>query len=165
MQADSQPVSPPIKRGRGGFRPGAGRPKGIRARQRNEGWLSTVTRIKKQLVEHGFGNVDMNPSQVKALEVILDRHEPRLSSVEQVQQDPRDLGDPNALLSQMVAALAANPLLVARLRQALEQAEQQAAELAGVAIANASAITQQSEGESGNAHGSGVMSKANAKSE
>jgi hypothetical protein len=127
-----------IKSRRGGVRRGAGRPAGSKSKTGlNSPFSGCVPVIKKKLLDHGLGREPMQPSQVKALEVLLDRHEPRLSSIESIQQDPRDQGNPSELLSQLVAAMAANPQLVGRLRQAIEKAEQQACELAGEAIANA----------------------------
>lgn len=127
MDSAATATTPAIKRGRGGFRPGAGRKPGTVGRSAHvTQWNARVGEIKKRLWQHAIGEVKLESTQVKASEVLLDRHEPRLSSVEAIQQDPRDLGTPAEFFNRVVAILAANPALHERLnREVLAAREQQ----------------------------------------
>jgi len=40
-----------------------------------------ATQLMNRLQKHGFGEVDMKPSQVKALEIVLKKIQPDLSAV------------------------------------------------------------------------------------
>ena len=99
------------KERRGGFRPGAGRPPGIpqRPAQKN---ASRVHLIKKRLIDHSLGKVRMQPSEVRAAEVVLDRHEPRLASIEQTNIDPRDQASPAEIAARLAAMFDAKPELL-----------------------------------------------------
>ncbi len=111
------------KETRGGFRPGAGRPKGSKQREGAKNAMR-VALIKKRLIDHSLGLVQMSPSEVRAAEVVLDRHEPRLSSVEQTYQDPRDSADATQLASRLAALFNEKPALfeqVMSLRNAANQ--------------------------------------------
>ncbi len=98
------------KTAHGGHRPGAGRPKGIEQRPAQKN-ASRVHLIKKRLMDHSLGKCDMSPSQVRAAEVVLDRHEPRLAAIEQTVHDPRDQADPGDILQRLNAMFEAKPEL------------------------------------------------------
>ena len=117
--SDPQEIKKPT---RGGFRPGAGRPKGIPQREGQKN-ASRAHLIRRRLLDHGLGKIDMVPSQVKALEVLLDRLEPRLSAVEHTEANPRDAADPGALLQQLQALIAEKPHLLELLKAPQQSAE------------------------------------------
>lgn len=98
------------KETRGGFRKGAGRPKGIKQPEGAKNAMR-VALIKKRLIDHGLGLVKMSPSEVRASEVVLDRHEPRLASIEQTVHDSRDMADPAAVAARLAAMFDAKPEL------------------------------------------------------
>ena len=104
------------KTAHGGHREGSGRPKGSKQRDGAKNAMR-IALIKKRLIDHGLGLVEMTPSQVRAAEVVLDRHEPRLASIEQTNIDPRDSSDPDSLLQQLQALIAEKPHLLELLRQ------------------------------------------------
>lgn len=111
----------------GGLRPGAGRPKGAKQREGAKN-VMRVALIKKRLIDHGLGLVKMTPSEVRAAEVVLDRHEPRLSSIEQTVTDVRDTADPRELASRLAALFNEKPELfeqVIALKNAAQQAQHQ----------------------------------------
>lgn len=94
-----------------------GRPKGSgkgTKAGRDAYWANRVGEIKKRLSDAALGKVMMQPSQVKAAEVILDRHEPRLSSVEQSFVDDRDTADPTQLVAKLAALFNEKPELFAQ---------------------------------------------------
>lgn len=100
----------------GGFRPGSGRPKGSgkgTKQGRDAYWAQRVGEIKKRLADSalGEGEKQMTPAQVKAAEVILDRHEPRLASVDQTVRDERDVADPSELAARLAALFHEKPAL------------------------------------------------------
>ena len=81
------------------MRPPAHNPKGINQwskkktpgeREKLEKWRERYKAhgIIQTLHDHGQGKVDLSPTQIKALEIVLDRLEPRLSAVEQTTVDP-----------------------------------------------------------------------------
>ncbi|HZQ44461.1 MAG TPA: hypothetical protein VFA99_14495 [Acidobacteriaceae bacterium] len=111
------------KETRGGFRPGAGRPRGSQSKTNREQWAQRLGEIKKRLMDHGLGKVEMQPSQVKALEVLLDRLEPRLSAIEHTEANPRDAADPAQLAARLAALFNEKPHLFEQV-MALKNASQ-----------------------------------------
>jgi hypothetical protein len=109
--------SPEIKKEtRGGYRPNAGRPKGSgkgTKQGRDAYWAQRSGEIKKRLSACALGepNAEMTAAQIKAAEVVLDRHEPRLSSIEQTVHDERDTADPGLLAAKLAAMFNEKPEL------------------------------------------------------
>lgn len=71
--------------------------------------------LLNRLKDHGDGKVRLSGTQVKAIEVILDRITPKLSAVEQTVTDSRDSMSEDQLLAQLSALFAAKPELLARI--------------------------------------------------
>lgn len=122
--SDAQEIK---KSAHGGFRPGAGRPKGIPQRE-GQKTASRVHLIKKRLLDHSLGKCDMSATQVRAAEVVLDRHEPRLASIEQTVHDARDTADPQELVQRLAAMFEQKPELLEQVlaARAAASAQQQA---------------------------------------
>lgn len=112
------------KERRGGFRPGAGRPRGIPQREAQKN-ASRAHLIKKRLLDHGNGKVDLSATQVKALEVLLDRLEPKLSAIEHTDANPRDQLDAGQLAAQLAAMFNEKPELLEQIKQLMGTAAQQ----------------------------------------
>ena len=115
---------------RGGYRPGAGRPKGSGKGTklgRDAYWAQRVGEIKKRLSDAALGKCEMQPSQVKAAEVILDRHEPKLSSIEHSEANPRDAADPAQLVARLAALFTEKPQLLEQIRELMAGASPQTA--------------------------------------
>jgi hypothetical protein len=70
--------------------------------------------LLNRLKAHGDGKVRLSGTQVKAIEVILDRITPKLSAVEQTVTDSRDSLTEDQLLAQLCAIFAAKPELYRR---------------------------------------------------
>lgn len=79
-------------------------------------------------MDHGLGLVEMQPSQVKALEVLLDRLEPKLSAIEHTEANPRDTADPAQLAARLAAMFNEKPELLAQIKQLMANAAQQSAQ-------------------------------------
>lgn len=71
--------------------------------------------LLNRLKDHGDGKVRLSGTQVKAIEVILDRITPKLSAVEQTVVDERDKLSEDQLLAQLSALFAAKPALLERI--------------------------------------------------
>jgi hypothetical protein len=69
----------------------------------------------ERLVRHARGEVGLSASQIKALEIVLDRLEPRLSAVEQTVHDPDAQKTPEQLLDELGELLKAHPEYVRKL--------------------------------------------------
>ena len=109
------------KHSRGGARPGAGRPKGIPQREGQKN-ASRAHLIKKRLLDHGVGKVELSATQVKALEVLLDRLEPKLSAIEHTDANPRDLLDAGQLAAQLASMFNEKPELLAQIQELMRGA-------------------------------------------
>jgi hypothetical protein len=79
--------------------------------------------LLNRLKDHGDGKVKLSATQVKAIEVILDRITPKLSAVEQTVVDDRDRMGEDQLLAQLSALFAAKPDLFARVVRMQQAAE------------------------------------------
>jgi hypothetical protein len=119
--------APEIKQERrGGFRAGAGRPKGARnSRPRSPAHSDAIecSKIEKLLSGHYSGHSKLSPTQLKAIELRYSRLRPTLSSIEQTFNDPRDKADPNELAARLAAMFHEKPELfeqVVRLKNASE---------------------------------------------
>ena len=70
--------------------------------------------LLNRLRDHGDGKIKLTATQVKAIEVILDRITPKLSAVEQTVTDARDSMSEDQLVAQLSALFASKPDLFAR---------------------------------------------------
>lgn len=108
---------PEIKKNqRGGFRPGAGRPKGssaARSKTQQERDTLAALRIEQILDDAREGKVQLDASKLKAMELRYSRLRPMLSAVEQTINDPRDKQDPAELEAKLRALYDARPELFA----------------------------------------------------
>ncbi len=101
---------------RGGFRAGAGRPKGApnsRPRAKKHSDAIEASKIERILAEHYDGDKELSPTQLKAIEIRYARLKPTLSSVEQTVTDERDTVDPVELEAKLKALHDARPELFA----------------------------------------------------
>lgn len=124
-----------IKPGRGGFRPGAGRPKGAktsRSKTQQERDTLAALRIEQLLDEAREGKTTLTPDRLKAIELRYSRLRPMLSSVEQTVHDQRDTADPNELARRLASIFEAKPELFEQVQaiRAAASAQQQAPEQA-----------------------------------
>lgn len=74
--------------------------------------------IIQTLHDHGQGKIKLEATQIKALEIVLDRLEPRLSSIEQTVIEPPK--DERALLLELREAIEADPAFRSQLQALLE---------------------------------------------
>lgn len=108
-----------IKPGRGGFRTGAGRPKGSkssRSKTQQEKDTLAALRIEQLLDDAREGKIALDQSKLKAIEIRYSRLRPVLSAVEQTTVDPREQQDPAELESKLRALHDARPELFAFLQ-------------------------------------------------
>jgi hypothetical protein len=107
--------APEIKNGQhGGYRAGAGRPKGARnSRPRSPAHTDAIecSKIEKLLSGHYSGDSKLSPTQLKAIELRYSRLRPTLSSIEQTFNDPRDKADPTELAARLAAMFHEKPEL------------------------------------------------------
>lgn len=99
---------------RGGFRAGAGRPKGARnsrPRAKKHSDAIEASRIENILSDHYAGDLKLSPTQLKAIEIRYSRLRPVLSAIEQTITDERDKADPNELAQRLAAMFEQKPEL------------------------------------------------------
>lgn len=99
----------------GGFRPGAGRPKGranSRPRAAKHSDAIECSKIEKLLSSHYSGDSKLSPTQLKAIELRYSRLRPTLASIEQTFTDPRDKADPAELATRLAAMFDSKPELL-----------------------------------------------------
>jgi hypothetical protein len=102
------------KERRGGFRPGAGRPKGRRnARPRAPAHSDAIecSKIERLLSDHYSGIAELSPTQLKAIEIRYSRLRPTLASIEQTFNDPRDQADASQIAAKLAALFNEKPEL------------------------------------------------------
>lgn len=107
------------KNPRGGFRAGAGRPKGssaARSKTQQERDTLAALRIEQLLDDAREGKVQLAPDRLKAIELRYARLRPMLSAVEQTTVDERDKADPADLEAKLKALHDARPELFAFLK-------------------------------------------------
>ena len=78
--------------------------------------------LMNRLADHSAGKLKLGPTQVKAIEVILDRITPKLTAVEQTVVDARDNLDEATLLAELQGLFTAKPDLLDRLIQLRDSA-------------------------------------------
>lgn len=76
-------------------------------------------RIVSILQSHLRGEIELQPTQVQAGKILLDRTLPTLQAVEAVQQDPRDQLQPTDLQAKLLALLERSPQIIKPLIDAL----------------------------------------------
>jgi hypothetical protein len=69
----------------------------------------TAAALMRRLAEHQDGSVELSSTQIKAIELMLDRVAPRLSSIEQTVIDPRDSLSEQDIATQLTGIISANP--------------------------------------------------------
>lgn len=74
-----------------------------------------VSHLMNRLADCGDGKVELEPSQIKAIEILLDRVVPRLSAVEQTQVNELDQLNRAEILERIRMLLAADPSLLPEL--------------------------------------------------
>lgn len=100
---------------RGGFRAGAGRPKGARnSRPRSKTHSDSIesSKIEKLLAAHYSGEQELSPTQLKAIEIRYSRLKPTLAAIEQTFVDERDAVAPEELRTRLAARFDAKPELL-----------------------------------------------------
>ena len=97
-------------------------------KESREAWKDKlrVSHLMNILAECGDGRVELTPTRIKAIEVLLDRLVPRLSSVEQVEVNALDQLSREEILARIQALIAADPTLLPEL-VALDARDRQAA--------------------------------------
>jgi hypothetical protein len=68
-------------------------------------------KLATMLAEHAQGKVEKSPTQIKAIEILLDRLEPRLSAVEQTHIDSDAAKSESELIQEAIALFRAHPEL------------------------------------------------------
>ena len=88
-----------------------------RAKEGRDAWREQlkVSQLMKRLVDCGERRISLNPTQIKALEVVVDRLVPRLSSTEVVEANELDSMSREEILARIAAILAAEPSLLQEL--------------------------------------------------
>ena len=88
-----------------------------RAKEGRDAWREQlrISQLMKRLVDCGEGRISLTPTQIKALEVVVDRLVPRLSSTEVVETNELDSLSRDEILGRIQALLAANPDLLQEL--------------------------------------------------
>jgi len=88
-----------------------------RAKEGRDAWRAQlkVSQLMKRLVDCGEGRISLNPTQIKALEVVVDRLVPRLSSTEVVETNELDSLSREEILGRIGAILVADPTLLQEL--------------------------------------------------
>src|SRR6266446_3327745 len=83
----------------------------------SEDWKAKISAsmLMNRLADHGTGKVRLANTQVKAIEVVLDRLTPRLSTVEQTFVDHRDKLDEGMILAELQGLFTAKPELLDKL--------------------------------------------------
>jgi len=88
-----------------------------RAKEGRDAWREQlrISQLMKRLVDCGEGRISLNPTQIKALEVVVDRLVPRLSATEVAEVNDLDSLSREEILERIRALLAADPSLLAEL--------------------------------------------------
>src|SRR5258708_31880434 len=83
----------------------------------SEDWKAKISAsmLMNRLADHGSGKVRLGPTQVKAIEVVLDRLTPRLSTVEQTITDSRDNLSEDQVVGYLQGLFTAKPELLDKL--------------------------------------------------
>lgn len=113
---------------RGGYRAGAGRPKGAKnSRPRAQAHSDAIecSKIEKLLSAHYSGVQELSPTQLKAIEIRYSRLRPTLASIEQTHTDPRDHADASQLATKLAALFTEKPQLLEQIRELMANAAQQ----------------------------------------
>lgn len=99
---------------RGGYRENAGRPKGARNRRPQtdrEKDAKALREIENLLESASKGEIALDASRLKAIELRYSRLRPTLSSVDQTIHDERDTADASALAARLAALFHEKPAL------------------------------------------------------
>jgi hypothetical protein len=82
-------------------------------KRRLENWRERfrADMLVSMLAEHAAGRVEKSATQIKAIEIVLDRIEPRLSAVEQTHIDSDATKSESELIQEAIALFKAHPEL------------------------------------------------------
>src|ERR1700704_172954 len=85
--------------------------------QPTEDWKAKISAsmLMNRLADHSSGKLKLGPTQVKSIEVILDRIAPKLSTIEQTVIDHRDRISEGEVLAELQGLFTAKPELLDRL--------------------------------------------------